>query len=355
MDNITAVVGSATAARFLEAPVTEVDLPIGKLLLNVSQVNLSASDLYPRIRQGITYDKWPFRLDVPVEYQDWILVAMSFVMVGFWCTPCLCGRLKNSCAKGFTKYIYTRLHYFFCVITYVNLVIVMFIVGVCPDWTVNEYVSYLAAFVSWVLLHLKKLIVSGAVLFGFLLLFKFRDRLAMAAGLEHVQIFRFNIKDWLGATKKRPIEIIIWKVDDIQSSANKGMIKANDIFVECHMGHNEPMRTRVHNNAGSASMIKESFQINIDESNTADVMTILVKDQALLVSSELARLMLSTREIFGIEDQTGKRRTTFDYTQDCFVPLDLVPRGKIWLAIAPVDDMDEERAPLMEDDALAIC
>ncbi len=29
-------------------------------------------------------------------------------------------------------------------------------------------------------------------------------------------------------------------------------------------GYNEPMRTRVHNNAGSEAVIRESFQINID-------------------------------------------------------------------------------------------
>lgn len=30
-------------------------------------------------------------------------------------------------------------------------------------------------------------------------------------------------------------------------------------------GYNEPMRTRVHNNAGSEADIRESFQMNIDE------------------------------------------------------------------------------------------
>ena len=29
-------------------------------------------------------------------------------------------------------------------------------------------------------------------------------------------------------------------------------------------GYNEPMRTRVHNNAGSEAVIRESFQLNID-------------------------------------------------------------------------------------------
>ena len=35
-------------------------------------------------------------------------------------------------------------------------------------------------------------------------------------------------------------------------------------FAQPLPGYNEPMRTRVHNNAGSEAVIRESFQINID-------------------------------------------------------------------------------------------
>jgi hypothetical protein len=252
--------------------------------------------------------------------------------------------------------VYTRLHIFFCVVTYINLVVLMFTIGVLPDWTVNQFVEYMVLFVSWLLIHLEKLITSSAILFGFFLLVRFRERIALAAGMEHVTVFRWNWRDALGfGTKKRPIEIFIWKVDGLHSSSGK-VLKANDVFVECHMGHNEPMRTRVHNNAGSSAFIKESFQLNIDEASAGTLMTLLIKDQSLVTSSELARLMLSTREICGIEDQTGKRRVAFTYSSEFFVALDLSPCGKIWLAIAPVEDGDsEERAPLIDEDSLVTC
>jgi hypothetical protein len=311
--------------------------------------------MVPRERKGIVYDQWPFRLDIGVEYQDWILVGMSIMLVGIWCLPCVCGRLKNPVSRAFTNWVYTRLHVFFCVVTYVNLFIVMMFIGILPDWSVNQYLFAVVGFNAWVLVHLKKTITSLAILFGFFMALKFRDRILNAAGMEHVKVFRFNWRDVFGfSSKRRPVEFYVWKVDGVQSSAGK-VLKANDIFVECHMGDNEPMRTRVHNNAGSGCFIRESFQMNIDE-DLNSIMTLRVMDQALIASTEIAKLVLSSREIFGIEDQTGKRRTSFTYNnEDAFVALNLMPQGRIWIAIAPVDDMDEERAPLINEDALMNC
>lgn len=308
-----------------------------------------------RVRRGLVFDKWPFRLDIPVEYQDWILVLICTLLVGIACMPCFCGRMNTRCSRAFTNWVYTRLHVFFCFVIYFDLFVLMFTIGVLPDWTVNEFVQQAVSFITWVLVHLEKMIVSFSILFGLFLMVRFRERLLLAAGMEHVTVIRWNWRDVLGfSTKRRPVEIYIWKVDGLYSSSTK--LKPNDVFVECHMGHNEPMRTRVHNNAGSACLVRESFQLNIDESAASTLMTILVKDQSLVTSRELARLILSTRELCGIEDQTGKRRVAFEYSEECFVSLDLSPSGKIWIAIAPVEDAElDERAALMQEDSLVTC
>eukprot|EP00929_Paragymnodinium_shiwhaense_P024536 TRINITY_DN15062_c0_g1_i1.p1 TRINITY_DN15062_c0_g1~~TRINITY_DN15062_c0_g1_i1.p1 ORF type:complete len:340 (+),score=65.14 TRINITY_DN15062_c0_g1_i1:156-1175(+) len=306
-------------------------------------------------RQGIVYDKWPLRLDIAVEYQDWMLIGVSFFLLSMWLLPCLCGRSKNACAQGFTTWVYTRLHIFFCLVTYFNLLVLMCVVDVMPDWTADAYFQYLYKFMVWILVHTEKIIRSCAILFGLFLMIKLRDRLAVAAGIEHVALFRLDWREAVGLRgRKRPIEIFIWKVEELQSSAGK-VLKANDVFVECHHGNNEPVRTRVHNNAGAGCHIGESFQLNFDDSRTDNMMTLLVRDQALVLSSELAKLTLSTREVCGIEDRTGKRKTTFTYSEDSFVALNMMPRGKIWLAIAPVEDGDEEQKPLMQEDSLVTC
>jgi len=321
---------------------------------NATNVTAVAAPL-EHIRQGIVFEKFPMRLDIATEFQDWILVSVSMLLVMLWCLPCLCGKMRGACARKFTQYIYTRLNVFFWTITYINLAILMFTITMLPDWTMNEYGHWLLLFITWVLIHLKKMIVSAAIIAGFFLVLRFQERIRIAAGLEHITVIHFNWREMFGfAVKKRPVELFVWKVEDLQSSSGK-IYKPNDIFVECHLGDNEPMRTRVHNNAGTSCVIKESFQMNINESESGTLMTLFVKDQALMLSTELARLCLSTREICGIEDQTGKRKVDFTYSEDSFVALSLLPRGKIWIAIAPVEDLDEEKAPLIREDSLVNC
>lgn len=317
--------------------------------------NITAATFEERRYGGIVYDKWPFRLDIYVEYQDWILVAVSLLVLMIWCIPCLCGRMRNSFSQAFTKLIYSRLHYYFCVVTYVNLALLMFTIGILPDWTVDEYIEYSVDCIGWVLEHMVKLIQSFAILAVICIAFSKRERLAQVAGMGHVTVFRINWRQLFGfRTRRRPVELFIWKVEGLQSSTSKVM-KANDVYIECHMATNEPMRTRVHNNAGTSCIIKDSFQLNVEPEDTDAQMTLLVKDQSLVTSSELARLTLTVREICGIEDQTGKRRTTFQYSDDSFVCLELAPDGKIWIAVAPVEDVDDEHAPLMGHDDLLCC
>jgi len=306
-----------------------------------------------RIRQGITFDKWPFRLDIAVEYQDWILVGMCFVLAALWATPLFCARIQGPLAKAFTNWVYSRMHVFYVSVLYVSLFIVMFTVGVLPDWTVDQFVVYLYKFICYTLEHLENMVISAGICTGFYVAFSMRKRIALAAGLDHITVLRWSWRDVIGwNTKRRPVEIFIWKVEETKSASRK-LLKANDLFIECHMGSNQPMRTRVHNNAGSGCVVKESFQLNIDESETDTLMTLCVNDQGMMASSEVARLTLSVRELCGIEDQTGKRRIEFTYCEDCFVALSLNPQGKIWIAIAPVDEREtDEDTPLMEDDAI---
>jgi len=306
-----------------------------------------------RVREGLVFDKWQFRLDISVEYQDWIIIAVCVLIAVMWCLPCICGRLNYRCSKCFVRFVYTRMHTFYCALIYFSLFVMAFTIGVMPDWKVDQFLDYLGKFFSYVLMNMQMVITSLGILAVLYMMLTFRDRLMLASGIEHITFFRFSLKDIIGAGRKRPVEIFIWKCADLQSSGGK-MLKPNDIYVECHMGYNEPMRTRVHNNAGTGCFIQESFQINIDESSPGTLMTILVKDQTLLASSELGRLMLSTRELCGIEDQTGKRRASIDYTDDCFVCLDLNPRGRIWIALAPVRDDDDEMSPLIQEDSLLV-
>merc|ERR1740121_773406 len=130
----------------------------------------------------------------------------------------------------------------------------------------------------------------------------------------------------------RGIEVIVWKVEELPSGSG---LKPNDVFLECHVGQNEPGRTRVHNNAGSSAVIKETFQVNIDENDPEELFTILVKDQELLVSSVLCKLQVRTKDILAIEASTGRVSEDFVYDASGFSQLSLQPRGKIWFRVNP--------------------
>lgn len=318
-------------------------------------VNLTAAEA--RERRGVVLDDgWPVVLDIAKEYQDWIIISVCVLIAVLWCLPCICGKMHNKCSRSFTNWVYTRLHVFYWGVLYATLLIVMFTMGALPDWSMGQFLKYLGKFLSWTLVEMQKMITCLSIVVGFSLMMKFRERVVFLAGMEHITIFRFSLLQYLGfKSKQRPVELFIWKVEDLPSSSTK-LLKANDVFIECHMGFNEPMRTRVHNNAGSGCVVRESLQFNIDEGSPSALMTLLVKDQTMVSSAELARIVLSTRELCGIEDQTGKRRVAFDYTEECFVELSLSPMGKVWLAVAPVEDWDDsEQAPLMQDDNLLLC
>eukprot|EP00971_Amphidinium_carterae_P177856 3527456-Amphidinium_carterae.1 len=44
------------------------------------------------------------------------------------------GGIVTGCSRKFTSWVYARLHIFFCIVSYINLIIIMFTVGVLPNW-----------------------------------------------------------------------------------------------------------------------------------------------------------------------------------------------------------------------------
>ena len=45
------------------------------------------------------------------------------------------------------------------------------------------------------------------------------------------------------AAKVRPLEVYIWKVEDLESRGGK-LFKPNDVYVEVHLGYNEPVTSQ---------------------------------------------------------------------------------------------------------------
>ena len=48
-----------------------------------------------RVREGIVFDRWPFRLDISYEFQCWLLIIVTGVCMTLCSMPCICGTFKN--------------------------------------------------------------------------------------------------------------------------------------------------------------------------------------------------------------------------------------------------------------------
>lgn len=142
-------------------------------------------------------------------------------------------------------------------------------------------------------------------------------------------------------------EVILWKVEDIPSGPNT--LKPNDLYVEAHLGENEPSRTRVHNNAGSSCTLRQTFQKNIDKNDPEEPMYLHVKDSALVGNTKLAECKITTQQIIEIYKQTGYVNADYQFGQPSdFVQKKLEPSGSIWLRVNILQD-DEDQRPLIDE------
>merc|ERR1712194_737388 len=217
-------------------------------------------------------------------------------------------------------------------------------VGLLPGWSLNQYFSTLLDFIDWALIHGVKLLVSASILFFLFILLRFKERLATAAGVEHLTFLRLGRLNPFHRPLYSAVEVFLWKVQDLPSGPL--VLKPNDVFVELHLGANEPVRSRVHHNAGSGCVLKESFQLNVDENDLQERFTLLVMDQELLTSTTLCKLQLSARDLLAMADggQGGPGANAgFTYTPTHFQELNMSPRGKLWIRVNTLGEAGQEQ------------
>merc|ERR1719282_26268 len=139
----------------------------------------------------------------------------------------------------------------------------------------------------WLAKHLLKFAASIVIIVVFCIAVAFKERIALMLGLDHQILFKCKFRDclhcWSGAYI-RPIELYVWKVEDLSSA---DFFSANNVFLEFYLGHNEPMRTRVHNNAGSSCVVKETMQLNFDEDDDDEILYIFVRNQKVMGKQDL--------------------------------------------------------------------
>lgn len=281
------------------------------------------------------------RLNIDVEFQGWVLLFATLTAVWVYCLPCYCSGLRYNSARKFASWMQMRLPCFFVAATFFNAGMMFLILTWLPDWSYADYVKAVLSLVVFFAKNALKFITSIVLIVAFCFVVAFKDRFLKMMGLDHKTLFRFKFRDLCGSPTVRAIEVVIWKVEDLPSASVLG---ANNVFAEVHMGYNEPMKTRVHNNAGSSCIFKETLQLNFDPDEEEEPLFFFLKNQKVMGSSELARLELSPSKVAEIETDclknVGGSGGAFRYAEEHFVMQKLIPRGQIWLRITPVDEND---------------
>merc|ERR1719343_206631 len=125
-----------------------------------------------------------------------------------------------------------------------------------------------------------------------------RERIFKVMGIDHATLLRFKVRDVFGAASVRAIQLVLYKVDDLPAAQ---VFAPNNVYLEMHLGYNEPMKTRVHNNAGTSCILKENLQLNFDDEEDEEPLFIFVKNQKVMGGNELGRLELPPSEVAKIE------------------------------------------------------
>merc|ERR1740117_1966285 len=154
-------------------------------------------------------------------------------------------------------------------------------------------------FVIFAMKNAVKFMTSIAFIIIFVFVVAFKDRFMKLAGIDHKTVFRFKLRDiFAGGT--RAIAVDIWKVEDLPAAST---FAPNNVFIEVFLGYNEPMKTRVHNNAGSSCTVKESLQLNFDQDEDEEPLYLFVKNQKVMGAGELGRLELKAEDVAAVEKE----------------------------------------------------
>lgn len=276
-----------------------------------------------------------FRIDIDVEYQDWILFGTVLLAVWLFCLPCMCAGLSSPLPRRFTKFLQSKQLCYYVLITLFNITMISLVLTWLPSWTAEDFGESIASDIKWLNVHVFAASKSILRLLLFFIAFLFRDRIFTVLGVEDVPFLKFRLSDCLtcfSARHLRPIEVSIWKVEDVKPG---NIFSANNVYCEVTLGLNETRKTRVHNNVGSSCDIKQSVQLNFDERDQYDHLTIHVKNQKAVGVETLGSLTLTCGEVKKIETTTSASGMNWD--DHSFSREELQNGGgSIWIRIAPV-------------------
>lgn len=272
------------------------------------------------------------------------MLGFAFVMMLFlWSLP------RQLLFRTFCE---TRLNKVYPFITLANLLIFCVTLHKLTMISLHDVFFSAVALIEIVIDEAENATMGFAGIFGILVMWKFKDRVLEALGVENAQVLIGEVRDWATCwSMKRfhPIELFIWKLEGLPACRLHAL---NDIFCEVSLGYNVKMRTRVHTSAGHGCCLKESMQMNFDPFDTEFNLKLSIRNQELAWSNEIAGLQLSAKQVdrlkesmseqeqlnrtLGWSSQSSRGDDRSVWSPERFLSFDLVPAGKIYVRFAPV-------------------
>lgn len=264
-----------------------------------------------------------------------ILLGMAFL----WAIP-LTWPFKQCCM--------TRLHKVYPFIFILELAAFSFAMNYLYMISANQ-IFFMLVKVLEVIIGTTQLVCVGlAGLLGLAVVWKFKDRILEALGIDNAAHYLGEPRDWMtcwSMKRFKALELLVWKVEGLPSVK---IHSKNDCFIEVRQGYNVSMRTRVHENAGHTCVFKETMQLNFDPFDGEAMITILVRNQDVFGATDMAQLQLGAAQVKRLEEPLGGNtserlisRAEGIWQSDRFKCIDLIPAGKIWLRFSYVDASDD--------------
>jgi hypothetical protein len=276
-------------------------------------------------------------------YDYIVLAGASVIMLILWILPL---------TKPIRGVIEARIYRIYPIITVINFFILAITLSVLDFVEFNDLFFDVVKVIEVVISSTQQVLVACVGFIVVIFLWKFKDRILEAIGVDNPQMVIGEFRDWATCwSMKRfsPIELFIWKVEGLPGIH---LHQFNDVFIEVACGYNNVMRTRVHEKAGHTCLFKESMQLNFDKVDSENMFHIEVKNQDVMGASDIASLTMGASKVRELLEPKGEGLAATNRTvgwnseagvksawaDSRFLHFDLIPAGTIWLRFEPVDE-----------------
>jgi len=317
----------------------------------VAAMPLNSSDAAEILAQTTTAGPTVLVSGVAVKQslvEAYVLLPIVLVVLGLlWAIPM---------SKPCKKICETRKHKIYKWILLISIILLGVAFNILYTVSFNEFFFDCVTVVEVAINKLQQGLIGAAALFILIMLWKFKDRLLEALGVENPQLFVGEFRDWATCWSMRrfvPLELFILKVEGLPSCK---LSTDNDIFAEVSLGYNVTMRTRVHARAGHSCVFKETMQLNWDPYDNEAKLTLSIKNQDILGATTIASKQFGMQHLQNLEEphpgstEGGVRtigwgatsgQTSAVWGSSAFKTIDLIPAGKIYIRFAalPADEV----------------